>query len=571
MDPLGFIDGSSLYRAYLPTGSNDPLGTSINLVFDPASHVGAPWANHPLPPGQPGETVKEFICTCDCESCQYGCPWERVFECTLVVKQFIFIDYSQLGTFTDPTGAVVNLDGVYGHEQLHVKNRIDDVNRVWPDVLKRFIGVIPTECEPPEDCVNTARILARDIRGELIDQLFTLLILTGGPHGDWPTHVNHTDHRKMVLCTLVMEVSQLCLRFRRGQIHIITSLTPLYRWQLQMFKFWFCVHVLALFLSGQKPLLGIAQDKPIWTTDSITQIEFIDSGSCLYLTNSSVGRLNIDDNNIEWEHRIVGENLQMTWNIDNVVVFDVNSKATIFDTTSGKIKHELSPIDLKRIASGKRISAILALPNNELLIAATDRTKSGFAGQVYNLKEKSLTRSVFTERALLQVRLSSCGKMILATTLDGRLSVRDSVSNNPMFLSKDYHSQKQEIMADEGVYFHLPFYEEKTKSLVYVKTGGWKGSAVIVEDIRNETSRMFKLSEACRFLDVDFNNRRFVVVGDSGVIQLFRFNGDSIEFENGEVEKPNCAVFSPNGKRLLVVGKNSYELTSLVSPESNNK
>ena len=136
-DPLGFVDGMSLYRAYFVPGGLDPsgldcIGCKGNVItggeYVPKSApANVPWEDKAIPerPGTPignatlGFTATQVTVKCDeqCEKCPDG--KFRPTNCHVILKFCIFIDVTEIMRRPDRT-----VDGTYGHEQRHIRNII---------------------------------------------------------------------------------------------------------------------------------------------------------------------------------------------------------------------------------------------------------------------------------------------------------------------------------------------------------------------------------------------------------------------------------------------------------------
>ncbi|MBN8603222.1 MAG: RHS repeat-associated core domain-containing protein [Planctomycetes bacterium] len=124
-DPIGYVDGSSLYGQYIRMQHLDSMGlfcnTRCSTSFKPQDAAKMPYRNLGPLPAPPGEVtlgladvnVEDFQCTCK-EDCG---GWYVDYVELNVVAEITF--YVRLAKKYGPTWT---LETVYGHEQRHVLN-----------------------------------------------------------------------------------------------------------------------------------------------------------------------------------------------------------------------------------------------------------------------------------------------------------------------------------------------------------------------------------------------------------------------------------------------------------------
>ena len=174
-DPLEYVDGMSMYRGYFVLGRVDPLGLTLKFVFDPESHIGAPWTVGTLKEGTRGVTKGNLEVFCPCKKCdkceKVGLELFKIDECTVYYSQFIVIDYAQLGPGFE-------LDVVYGHEQKHVRNMIRLVQKWAKEAIEEY-GRLPTPCRSQGVCRQLQTNAENDVEGGIKRRRNTYIAETG--------------------------------------------------------------------------------------------------------------------------------------------------------------------------------------------------------------------------------------------------------------------------------------------------------------------------------------------------------------------------------------------------------
>jgi RHS repeat-associated protein len=146
-DPIGYWDGLSLYRSYIEGSNLDPLGYAI-LDAEPTDPSSAKWCNRPLPRDVLGRTIPDAYsvkCYCVCCDSNY-CNPKRKIHCRVNVRLDISISEANIGNAPRKW----TKENVYGHEQLHIKNLLENAREVLGLLTnaENTIGCISVESCP---------------------------------------------------------------------------------------------------------------------------------------------------------------------------------------------------------------------------------------------------------------------------------------------------------------------------------------------------------------------------------------------------------------------------------------
>jgi RHS repeat-associated protein len=149
-DPIGYVDGYCLYRAYWGLRGLDPFGTHLHVTPRTAPE-NQPWTSTALPPGYFGRTsIKTFDIDCPCRECK-KCKGFYVGHCSIDLELTVEIDEKQAKNAPPPNplpSGYKEPDWTYGHEQRHVENIVNEAKAIMDSLDKaRRTCSTKDECE----------------------------------------------------------------------------------------------------------------------------------------------------------------------------------------------------------------------------------------------------------------------------------------------------------------------------------------------------------------------------------------------------------------------------------------
>lgn len=165
---------SFIYATIRPTLVIDPNGHATGLLLSPDSETNMKWCsattkdkdapdtqrdtkNGQLNKGNPGDSTPQKFdvkCVCDCckdEKLQDGTTHKRKISCTVRLWTQILISPWEAEKIKAETDSPGGLRGVYGHEQMHVKNFIAAAKDI-KDKIDKHLGNRQDRCLDPKAC-----------------------------------------------------------------------------------------------------------------------------------------------------------------------------------------------------------------------------------------------------------------------------------------------------------------------------------------------------------------------------------------------------------------------------------
>jgi RHS repeat-associated protein len=151
-DPIGYVDGWSLYPNYFEMDGVDPTGLA-DLDADPSGPEGVKWCNRKFRPreilGRTNDIDYRVECGCVCCDNNYCDPKRRI-QCRVIVRFDISIALDNLANAPRSVRDRFSKEKIYGHEQRHIRNLLDNAKEVQRllSAAEKSIGCIPVNTCP---------------------------------------------------------------------------------------------------------------------------------------------------------------------------------------------------------------------------------------------------------------------------------------------------------------------------------------------------------------------------------------------------------------------------------------